>query len=410
MGAIQLRERALIGLIKHGARVIDGPGRRFVNLDMRGLLNAARRRTKLDDFGGDAFHEPLRKLIDSIERDARLSFVGRLAAREDLIRLLINRLKLQRDRARHPHIAGERIHRPIFITGLPRTGSTLLHGLLAQDPANRVPLNWETMHPSPPPQRETHDRNPQADLAERQIKWFHRLAPDFLKIHPVGAHLPEECVIILSHSLLSFQFSTSYYVPAFQSWLDRQDLTPAYRYHHAFLQQLQWRCPAERWVLKAPSHLPGLAGLANVYPDARIVMTHRDPLEVVPSVTSLHVALRQTFSDTTDPITVGPEVSAMLAGDIERGMHARDTGCLPAEQFVDVWYADLLRDPIATVRRIYSAFELPFTAKAASRMHRFLSENPQNKYGAHTYSLRAFGLDEGTERRRYRDYCARFKL
>jgi hypothetical protein len=411
MGATQLRERALIGLIKHGARVIDGPGRRFVSLDMRGLLNAARRRTALDDFGGDAFHEPLRRLIDSIENDARLSFVGRLVAREDLIRLLINRLKLQRDRTRHPEIGSEQIRRPIFIMGLPRTGSTLLHGLLAQDSANRVPLNWETMHPSPPPQRATYEANPQADLAERQIKWFHRLAPDFRKIHPVGARLPEECVIILSHSLLSFEFSTSFYVPAFQNWLDAQDLTPAYRFHYGFLQQLQWHCPAERWVLKAPSHLPGLAALGAVYPDACVVMTHRDPLAVVPSVASLHVVLRQTFSDAVNPLSVGPEVSAMLAGDIERGLQARDGGRLPANQFVDVWYADILRDPIATVRKIYAAFDLPpLKATAERRMRHYLAENPQDKHGTHTYSLATFGLDEGTERQRYRDYCARFEL
>lgn len=408
MGASGLHERALIGLIKHGARVIDGPGRRFVPLDARSLINAARRRTKLDDFGGDAFHEPLRRLIDSVEQDARLSFVGRLAAREDLIRLLINRLKLQRDRARYPEIAGERIRRPIFITGLPRTGSTLLHGLLAQDPPNRVPLNWETMHPSPPPQRATYDNNPQADLAERQIKWFHRLAPEFRKIHPVGARLPEECVIILSHSLLSFQFSTSYYVPAFQEWLDHQDLTQAYRCHQAFLQQLQWRCGGERWVLKAPSHLPGLAALGAVYPDACIVMTHRDPLAVVPSVASLHVVLRRTFSEVVDARSVGPEVSRMLAGDIERGLRARDAGCLPADRFVDIWYADILRDPIATVRKIYAAFALSLSHTAERRMQRFLAENPQDKHGAHAYSLPAFGLDEGTERRRYREYCGRF--
>lgn len=410
MGATRLHERALIGLIKHGARVIDGPGRRFVPLDARSLLNAARRRTNLDDFGGDAFHEPLRRLIDSIEQEARLSFVGRLAAREDLIRLLINRLKVQRDRTRHPEIGAETIRRPIFITGLPRTGSTLLHGLLAQDPENRVPLNWETMHPSPPPQRATYDSDPRAAIAERQIKWFHRLAPEFRKIHPVGARLPEECVIIISHSLLSFQFSTSYHVPGYQTWLDQQDLTDAYRYHYRFLQHLQWRCAGARWVLKAPSHLPGLAALCAVYPDACIVMTHRDPLAVVPSVASLHAVLRRTFSESVDPLTVGPEVSGMLAGDIERGLRARDTACRPTNRFLDIWYTDVMRDPIATVHKIYAAFDLSLRGETEHRMRRFLAENPQDKHGAHRYSLQAFGLDEDTERRRYQEYCERFGL
>jgi hypothetical protein len=408
MNATNLRERALFEFIKRGARVIDGPGRRFVRLDERSLLGAAQRRTGLDDFGDQAFREPLRRLLDSIEREARLSFVGRLAAREDLTRLLISRLRLRRDRARHPQIAAERIVRPLFITGLPRSGSTLLHGLFAQDPANRVPLNWETMYPSPPPERATYLSDPRADVADRQIQWFHRLAPEFRKIHPVGARLAEECVIILSHSFLSFQFSTSYFVPTYQTWLERQDLTPAYRCHYEFLQQLQWRCPGERWVLKAPPHLPGLAALCTTYPDAGIVMTHRDPLDVVPSVASLHVALRRTFSDAVDPRAVGPEVSAMLAGDIDRGMRARDSGCAPVDRFVDVWYPDLLRDPIRTVRSIYAHFDLGFSTAAEARMRRFLADNPQDKHGAHEYSLAAFGLDDVTERRRYQEYCARF--
>lgn len=410
MGATRLHERALIGLIKHGARVIDGPGRRFVSLELTSLLNAARRRTKLDDFGGNAFHEPLRRLIDSIERESRLSFVGRLAAREDLIRLLINRLKLQRDRTLHPEIAREDIRRPIVITGLPRTGSTLLHGLLAQDPAHRVPLTWETMHPSPPPQRATYERDARADIAGRQLAWFHRLAPEFRKIHPVGALLPEECVIILSHSLLSFQFSTSYYVPSFQTWLDQQDLTDAYRCHYAFLQQLQWRCPAERWILKAPAHLPGLDALATVYPDACVVMTHREPLEVVPSVASLHAVLRRTFSDAVDPHSVGPEVSGLLAGDIARGLRARDRGCLPASQFVDIRYAEIRRDPLSVVKKIYAAFDLSLHDETVVRMQRFLAGNPQDRYGTHEYSLAEFGLHQTTEQRRYRDYRERFEL
>lgn len=408
MGALGLPERALIGLIKHGARVIDGPGRRFVSLELHGLLRAAQRRTKLEDFGGTAFHEPLRRLIESIERESRLSFVGRLAAREDLIRLLINRLKLQRDRTLHPDIARERIRRPIVITGLPRTGSTLLHGLLAQDPAHRVARTWETMYPSPPPQRATYHNDVRADLAGRQLAWFHRLSPEFQKIHPVGARLPEECVIMLSHSMLSFQFSTSYYVPSFQTWLDQQDLTDAYRCHYRFLQQLQWRCPGERWVLKAPSHLPGLAALGAVYPDACVVMTHREPLEVVASVASLHAVLRRTFSDAVDPRSVGPEVSGLLAGDINRGMRARDSGCLPASQFFDIQYTDLARDPLAVVARIYAAFDLPMSGDTASRMQRYLARNSQKRYGTHEYSLEEFGLDHATELRRYEQYRRRF--
>jgi hypothetical protein len=276
--APSMPERALREIIKRGVRVIDTQGRRLVQLEAKAMLAAARRRTNWHGFGDDAFREPLRRLLHSIDHEARLNFFGRVAAREDLTRMLCSRLKIERDREQHPDIAKEDIRSPVFITGLPRTGSTLLHGLLAQDPANRVPLHWEVMHPSPPPERATYEVDRRIDVAERQIGWFHRLAPGFRKIHPVSARLPQECTVLLSHSFLSFQFSTSFFVPSYQEWMEAQDLRPAYQIHRQFLQQLQWRCRGERWVLKAPPHLPGLTALSATYPDAVVIMTHRDPL------------------------------------------------------------------------------------------------------------------------------------
>src|SRR5262249_17975739 len=144
---------------------------------------------------------------------------------------LTNRLRLEEDRRRHPEIAAEEIRRPIVITGLPRSGSTLLHALLAQDPANRVPQTWETLRPSPPPDRETYDRDPRIASADRDLRWFARLVPEFKKIHAIGARLPEECVPILSHSFISAQFCIMYVVPSYQDWVRRQDLRPAYELH-----------------------------------------------------------------------------------------------------------------------------------------------------------------------------------
>ena len=408
--ASNLPSWTLLEIVRRGARVLEGPGRRFVRLDESSLLAAAGRRTRLDDFGDSTFYEPFRRLLRSLEAEARLNLFGRIAAHEDITRMLANRLKLQRDRREHPEIAAEEIRQPLFITGLPRSGSTLLYNLLAQDPANRVPLNWETMYPSPPPERATHETDARIALTDRQIGWFQWLQPEFRKIHPVAARLPEECVVILSHTFLSFQFSSMYFVPSYQSWMERQDLRPAYEFHRRFLQHLQWRCGAERWVLKAPPHLPALEALFTVYPDAGLILTHRDPLEVVASVASLHAVLRRTFSNAVDPTAVGPEVSAMLAGDIARGMDALDRGCAPPEKVLDVWYTDLLRDPIGTVRRIYAHFDLPLRREVEARMRRFPRENLQDKDGRHEYSLEEFGLDAETERDRYRFYCDRFSL
>ena len=397
-------------IIKRCGRVLEGPGRRFLRLDEHQLLAAACRRARLDDFGDGEFRDPLRRLLHSLEAEARLNFLGRIAAREDLTRILANRLRLQHDRQQYPDIAAQEIRRPLFIAGLPRSGSTMLYGLLAQDPANRVPLNWETLHPSPPPEWESRDTDRRIDLADREIRWFSLLAPEFRKIHPLGARLPEECVVILSHAFLSFQFSSTYYVPSYQSWLEQQDLSPAYRFHRRFLQHLQWRCGSHRWVLKAPPHLPGLSALFAIYPDAGVILTHRNPLEVVASVASLHTVLRQTFSDSVDPLQVGPEVAQMLADDIRRGMHARDAGCAPAERFLDVVYTDLLNDPLATVARIYAHFDLGLTPATEARMRRFVAEHPQGEHGPHEYSLEQFGLDRDREWERFRCYRERFAL
>jgi hypothetical protein len=407
MSPLLMPQGALRKIIQRGGRVLEGPGRRWLRLDAATLLSAARRRARCSDFGAPTVGEPLGRLLQSLEAEAQLNLLGRIAAREDLTRMLANRLRLERDRQLHPDIAAEEIRRPLFITGLPRSGSTL-HTLLAQDPANRVPLNWETLYPSPPPERATYESDPRIALAERQIRWFYRLQPAFRQIHPVGARLPEECVVILSHTFLSFQFSSTYFVPSYQAWLDQQDLRPAYAFHRRFLQQLQWHCGGERWVLKAPPHLPVLDALLAVYPDAGVIMTHRDPLEVVASVASLHAVLRSTFSDAVDPVAVGPEVSQMLANDIVRGMRLLDGGCVAPERLLHVHYTELLRDPLAIVRRIYEHFELPLRPEAEACMRRCLAENVHDKNGPHEYSLRQFGLDEDTERERYRAYRDRF--
>jgi hypothetical protein len=394
--------------IARGAGLLDRLARRLIPLTPERLLAAARRRTGLDDFGDPSFREPLAHLLASIDAEARLSLIGRIAARHDLTGMLVNRLLIERDRVRHPGIADEEIRRPLVITGLPRTGSTFLHGLLAQDPANRTPRHWELRSPSPPPERATYETDPRIARAARDIRWFIRLAPRFPAIHPVGAQLPEECVVILSHAFRSFQFSSTWFIPSYQHWLDGADLAPAYAYHRRFLQHLQWGCRGDRWLLKAPPHLPGLPALFATYPDADVIMTHRDPVEVVASVTSLHVVLRQTFSRHVDPLQVGPEVAAMLADDIRCGVEARAAGCAPAERFFDVWYTELVADPLAIVRQIYRHFDLPLSDAAERAMRRYLAHQSKDGHGAHVYALADFGLDADRERERNRAYLERF--
>ena len=407
-GRWRVERSALVRAINVGGRIL---GRKaLAGLQAEDLLEAACRQAALDDFGDPSFREPLRRLLESLEAEARLNPMGRLATRYDLIRLLINRLRMEEDRKRNPGMAEEETGRPIIITGLPRTGTTLLHGLLALDPNSRVPLTWETMYPSPPPEAASYRTDRRIALVDDQIRWFHRLLKGFNRIHPVDARLPEECLVIFSHSFLSYQFETTHRLPSYLDWLEGQDLRPAYEVHRRFLQHLQWRCPGQHWVLKAPAHMFDFEAMFSTYPDACVVMTHRDPIEVTASNASLTATLRSAFSDAIDPLEVGPECSRRWAEAIGRAMRSRDRGCAPAERFLDLYYIDLVADPIGAVRKVYARFDLPFPEELDEKIRDFLRQNPRERFGKHRYSLEQFGLNLEEEKRRYSAYRERFRL
>jgi hypothetical protein len=406
--AWEVERSFIVRMINAGGRLL-GPYAR-AGLTQERLISSACRKTGFDDFGALSFHEPLRRLIDSMETEADLNPVGRLAAREDLIRLLANDLLMEEDRKRNPAIAEEEIGRPVIITGLPRTGTTLLHSLLALDPANRVPVTWETMYPSPPPEASTCNTDRRIRQVEGQIRWFRRLVKGFERIHPVGPCLPEECLIILSHSFMSYQFETTYRLPSYLEWLEGADLREAYEVHRRFLQHLQWRCAGKRWVLKAPAHMFAFEAMFRVYEDACVVMTHRDPIEVSASNASLTATLRSAFSDGVDPLEVGPECSRRWAEAIDRAVRSRDGSCAPAERFVDIYYSDLISDPAGAVRMVYRSFDLPLPDGMEERIRGFLGKNPKDRFGKHRYRLEEFGLDREGEERRYASYRERFQL
>ena len=296
----------------------------LVELDEGALLDRARRLTGLADFGDPFFREPMRVLLDSFETEAELTMLGRVIARTDVVRLLENRLRMTDVLTHYPEIAEGEVRQPIFIVGLPRTGTTILHELMAQDPANRVPMTWEVMHPWPPPTRETYDSDPRIAIVDQHFSGVDRLIPRFKRMHPMGAQLPQECVALTAHDFASMLFSTTHWVPSYQAWLDRADLRWVYAAHRRQLQYLQWRCPADRWVLKSPGHLWALDALLAIYPDARIVQTHRDPLKVIASLANLVALLRSMSSDRIDRDAIGAEWTARLADGMQRSMEVRD--------------------------------------------------------------------------------------
>jgi hypothetical protein len=407
---INLAADAAVRIVNGFGRTLNRLGLPPVRLNDEALLERARRQTRLDDFGTHDFRGPLRLLLRSLEHEARLSWLGRILARNDVCALLANRLRLVRDRSLHPEIAEGRVASPLFVAGLPRTGSTLLHHLLAQDPNSRVLRAWEVLAPSPPPDPAGEGTDPRIAAARRQFRWFDRIAPDFKTIHPLGAELPLECIALLAHSFLSSRFNTSYRVPSYQAWFEQQDQRPAYELHRAILQHLQVRFPGARWVLKAPTHLWSLEPLFATYPDAIVVQTHRDPATVLASVASLTAVLRGVFSEAVDPLEIGREVTHQWSNGLERALQFRRSRAVAAERFVDVQYRDLLRDPIELIRVIYARVGWTLDGEAERRMRAHLASHPKDLHGPHRYSLESFGLDPGAIAHRFKTYREYFDV
>ena len=393
---------AIRALNKFGA-MFNGKVSRRLTPD--GLMETAKRRAGLDDFGDGDFREPLARLLESCWRDARLNVIGNIALRSDVLRILRNRLLLQRDRRLHPEIGQHEIRSPLFVLGLPRTGTTFLHTLISADPENRAPLTWEVMEPSPPTNAEKHRRIRRTSQNLACLEW---MAPNFRQLHPVGAYLPQECVSLMSPTFLSDQFDTMYNVPGYREWFLRQDVQPAYAFHRRFLQHLQERKNRRRWALKAPTHMFALPTLLSTYPDALLVQTHRAPVGAITSVSSLITILRRVFSDAVDPMKIGEEAMHYWSSTLSKFLLQRDR--LPPERVLDISYLELRRDPIGTVRSIYEYFGWPFSAPAENRMRDFLAKQPRDLHGFHRYEPGQFGLRPEHEQEYFANYCERFSV
>lgn len=379
----------------------------WVALDETSLLTEALARTRLTDFGDGDFREPMRRFLGALESEAKLHYVGRTLARADVVEWLENRLRIVDLCKREPAIERAPVAAPIFITGLPRTGTSILHELLAQDPAHRVPLAWEVKRPCPPPEPASFETDPRIDAAERAVRLWCEIVPEYDAMHELGARVPVECIALSAPSFRSDELSGRHVVPSYAAWLARAEMRPAYGWHRRTLQVLQSRHARERWVLKAPSHMSALDALFAVYPDARVVQTHRDPLTVMASVASILFATAWVRSDAVDPKAVlGWFTGETCAHLLANAMRVRDAG--REHQFADVVYADLVRDPIATIARLYDRFGLPFSSDAESRMRAYLDAKPKGRHGAHRYEFENTGFDRAAERERFTAYQQRY--
>ncbi len=406
----QVRLPLAVRLLNLGGKTLQRVYPRLARLDAAALLARAAKNTGLHDFGGGPYREGLAQLIGSLENEASLHLLGRFIARGDIVRTLESRLRIVGTLRRHPEITAKPVTRPLFILGMPRTGTSILHELMAQDPANRVPMTWEVMQPWPPPDRATFHRDPRIAATDSHLAGVDRLIPGFKSIHPMGALLPQECVALTQHDFATMIYHTTHNVPSYQAWLEQLDMRPVYAFHKQQLQYFQWHCAAERWVLKSPGHLWSLDALLAIYPDARIVQTHRDPLKVIASLVSLMNVLRRMASDDVEPAAMARDWTERLAQGLQRTMDVRASGALPASQVFDMQFGEFMRDEIAMVRRIYDHFGLTFSDLAEERMRAFLANNRVDKHGRHAYRLANTGLDEAHERERYRTYSQTYNV
>ena len=383
----------------------------FPSIDAETMLERARRNTGLSDFGPDTFREPLDRLIASLERDAGLHALGRSIAATQLVSNLENRLRLADCIAQQPAILDGKITRPVFIVGMPRTGTSILHELIGQDPTVRVPETWEVSRPTPPPDASSYETDPRIQQSEDELAGVDRLIPGFRKMHRMAARLPQEDVSMTSLEFTSMVFEASFRLPSYTAWFHQDiDLGPTYALHRRFLQLLQWRCPAQRWVLKTPGHLWSLECLMAEYPDACLVQTHRDPLQILSSLTSLLTTLRALASDRVDPHDIAREWSELNAQAYDASISARESGLIAPSQVIDIHFTEFMADPFAAIRRIYDNFDIEYTAEADTRMRAYLAAHGDDEHGRHTHRFEDTGLDVGEARERVSRYQQYFDV
>ncbi len=396
-----------VSALNAGGRALRRFGVAPPSLDVDHLRRAAFRRAGSATFGAWNFAEPLERLLKSYHDEAELTTLGRITVRELLVSLLENLLRMETERVANPAIERQQVVAPVFIVGLPRTGTTHLHGMISQDPANRTPFTWEVMYPAAPvaTQREI-DRT--RALTDARLNWANRLAPEFMRIHPIAADLPQECIAITAQTFMSIQFHTTHNVPSYQDWFEDAVQDLGLDFHHRLLQHLQAKRPGNRWVLKAPGHLFALEGLLKRYPDAKVIHTHRDPLRVMASMASHATVLRRAFSDRADPRQIAADWADRWARALDKFLAVRDRA--PAQQFLDVDFDAIEEHPLDTIERVYDFLGWPVTTEARAAINAFLAANPKNKHGVHRYTLEEFGLSRAAETARFRGYCERFGI
>ncbi|MCG7582049.1 sulfotransferase [Mycolicibacterium sp. OfavD-34-C] len=382
--------------------------------DAADLMTAAQQKEGLDDWGPLPFAEPLQVLADSYS-DAPLNDIGVHILRSGLVHSLRMRLRAQEWIRRHPEITEEVIVAPVVVTGMMRSGTTLLQRLLAADSRFHCAYGWEVVEVAPRLDYTwSGGPDPRIAISEKREAVSRELAPELFAIHPMYAREAEEEIVFLSDAFLSHVPESGADVPDYRSWLDGQDFAPAYAYLHRMLQFLQWQkrracgAPAQRWVLKSPAHLGYLDALRTQFPDLHLVHMHRDPRQTIPSGAGLNATLHAMHSDQVDNTRVGEQWLQRMGWTNDRAMTARQGWSDESARCTDIEFAEAVADPIGHVARVYEAIGMPLTATAESAMRRWLAERPREPARA-PYRAGDFGLSDEQITERFTAYQRRFR-
>lgn len=368
------------------------------------LLDGARAETGLDDFGDDSFREGLEILVRALRDEAHLNPIGQMVLPQQVGHLLSQRLQIEDWYRRHPEIEDEPIEAPVIGLGLPRTGSTALTFLLAEDPSTRFLRQWESAQPCPPPST-VPAPDPRIAAAEAQAELQAQAFPRMQQLVPSAPTGPFECQDLMALDFKSHIFQAFAYVPSYSEWLIDADLTPTYEYERRTLKLLQWGTPARPWRLKCPSHLLFLDHLDRVFPDARYVMTHRDPAEVIVSVADLYAEVATMFSDHIDLEYLGRLNVQHWSLGMQRTLAFRDGGA--DARFYDIDFRAMQSDPIGEVRGLYEWLGESVSNEFEAGMHRWWHENAETRQPTVHPEPATFGIDLEEVRPLFGDYISR---
>ncbi|WP_420618021.1 sulfotransferase family protein [Candidatus Poriferisocius sp.] len=362
--------------------------------------------------GADGFVEPLTLFCHGLEHEADLTVMGRWMSRRMILRLLEVRIQINDYLAADPGTLDEPVDQPIFVIGAPRTGTTVMHGVLAQDPAHRAPEGWELLRPVPPPDPDPDIRaaDPRIALAGAELVMPQTVASGMLAIHEYSGRMFKECLSAMSFEFRSEEMVSRTDMPTYQAWYDTADLRPAYRTYRRVLQILQRRMPTRRWVLKSPAHLQGLPALMDVFDDARFVITHRDPTAILPSVTSLIATMRWAHSDRVDFAAIGRYHLELYARSLDNLIDLIDSGRLPADRTAQVPHRQVSTEKLAAARSVYEQLGMELSADAEAAMAAYADATPPGKHGEHRYEFEDLGLTRTEVRARFARYIDRFDI